>query len=118
MLRGVPRCGFLHVHSANPVSAGHCRTSGGQMRSTLHERGKIMTSASAARRELRAAARLCLPLAFLGSTFVTSSVAQQASAGSMQLTLEKAINLALKQNHSIRLRNLSVEQMQSKKDQA
>jgi outer membrane protein TolC len=77
-----------------------------------------MTSASAARRELRAAARLCLPLAFLGSTFVTSSVAQQASAGSMQLTLEQAINLALKQNHSIRLRNLSVEQMQRKKDQA
>jgi outer membrane protein TolC len=77
-----------------------------------------MTSASAARRELRAAARLCLPLAFLGSTFVTSSVAQQASAGSMQLTLEQAINLALKQNHSIHLRNLSVEQMQSKKDQA
>jgi outer membrane protein TolC len=77
-----------------------------------------MTSASAARRELRAAAKLCLPLAFLGSTFVTSSVAQQASAGSMQLTLEQAINLALKQNHSIHLRNLSVEQMQSKKDQA
>ena len=77
-----------------------------------------MTSASAARRELRAAARLCLPLAFLGLTFVTSSVAQQASAGSMQLTLEQAINLALKQNHSIHLRNLSVEQMQRKKDQA
>jgi outer membrane protein TolC len=54
----------------------------------------------------------------MGSTFVTSSVAQQASAGSMQLTLEQAINLALKQNHSIHLRNLSVEQMQSKKDQA
>jgi outer membrane protein TolC len=36
----------------------------------------------------------------------------------MQLTLEQAINLALKQNHSIHLRNLSVEQMQSKKDQA
>src|SRR3984885_8416851 len=77
-----------------------------------------MTSASAARRELRAAARLCLPLAFLGSTFVTSSVAQQASAGSMQLTLEQAINLALKQNHSIHLSSLSVDQMQNKKDEA
>jgi outer membrane protein TolC len=77
-----------------------------------------MTSVSAARRKLRAAATLCLPLAFLGLTFVTSSVAQQTSAGPMQLTLEQAINLALKQNHSIHLRNLSVEQMQSKKDQA
>jgi hypothetical protein len=77
-----------------------------------------MMSPSSAHRELRAAARLCLPLALMGSTFVTSSVAQQASAGSMQLTLEQAINLALKQNHSIHLRNLSVEHMQSKKDQA
>src|SRR5277367_1074012 len=77
-----------------------------------------MTSASAARRELRAAARLCLPLALLGSTFVATSVAQQSSANPMPLTLEQAINLALKQNHAIHLRNLSVEQMQSKKDQA
>ena len=77
-----------------------------------------MTSASSARRELRAAARLCLPLALLGTTFVASSVAQQPSTSPMQLTLEQAINLALKQNHSIRLRSLSVEQMQSKKDEA
>ena len=88
------------------------------MRSTLHERGQIMKSASAARRELRAAARLCLPLALLGSTFITTSVAQQSSANPMQLTLEQAINLALKQNHSVHLRSLSVEQMQSKKDEA
>src|SRR5258705_1663413 len=118
MLRGVPRAGFLHVQSANPVSAGHCCTSGGQMRSTLHERGHIMTSASAARRELRAAARLCLPLALLGLTFITTSVAEQSSANPMQLTLEQAINLALKQNHSVHLRSLSVEQMQTKKDEA
>ncbi len=77
-----------------------------------------MTSASSACRQLRAAARLCLPLALLGSTFVTSSVAQQPSASPMQLTLEQAINLALKQNHSIHLRSLSVDQMQSKKDEA
>ena len=87
------------------------------MRSALHERGQNMRSGSAARRELRAA-RLCLPLALLGSTFVTSSVAQQPSASPMRLTIEQAINLALKQNHSIRLRSLSVYQMQSKKDEA
>src|SRR6266436_9881390 len=88
------------------------------MRSTLNERGRIMTSASAARRELRAAARLCLPLALLGSAFTTTSVAQQSSANPMQLTLEQAIDLALRQNHSIHLRSLSVDQMQSKKDEA
>jgi outer membrane protein TolC len=88
------------------------------MRSTLHERGQIMTSAFSARRKLRAAARLCLPLALLSSTFVTTSVAQQSSANPMQLTLEQAINLALRQNHSVHLRSLSVEQMQSKKDEA
>ena len=88
------------------------------MRSTLHEKGRIMMSASSARRELRAAARLCLLLALLGSTFVTTSVAQQSSASPMQLTLKQAINLALKQNHSVRLRSLSIEQMQSKKDEA
>jgi outer membrane protein TolC len=87
------------------------------MKSTLQEREQQMASATAARRELRAA-RLYLSLALLGSTFVTTSVAQQSSSSPMQLTLEQAINLALKQNHSIHLRSLSVEQMQSKKDEA
>jgi outer membrane protein TolC len=36
----------------------------------------------------------------------------------MRLTLDQAIDLALKQNHSVRLRSLSVEQMESKKDEA
>ena len=36
----------------------------------------------------------------------------------MRLTLDQAVDLALKQNHSVRLRALSVEQMQSKKDEA
>jgi outer membrane protein TolC len=88
------------------------------MTSTLHGRGQIMTSASVARRKLRAAAMLCLPLALLGSTFIMTSVAQQSSANPMKLTLEQAVNLALKQNHSIHLRSLSVDQMQSKKDEA
>jgi outer membrane protein TolC len=77
-----------------------------------------MTSAAAASREIRAAVRLCLPLALLVSTFVATSVAQQSGANLMQLTLEQAINLALKKNHSVHLRSLSVDQMQSKKDEA
>ena len=88
------------------------------MKSTLHHRGQITTSAPAARRELRTTARLFLPLVLLGSTFVVTSVAQQPSTTPMHLTLDQAINLALKQNHSVRLRSLSVEQMQSKKDEA
>ena len=88
------------------------------MRSTLYERKGVMTSASAARREFRAAVTLCLPLAFLYSIFLASSAAQQPTASPLQLTLNQAISLALKQNHSVRLRELSVEQMQSKKDEA
>jgi outer membrane protein TolC len=77
-----------------------------------------MKSGSTERREIRAAVRVCLYLAFLGLTFVTTSVAQQSSATPMQLTLEQAINLALKHNHSVHLRSLSVDQMQSKKNEA
>lgn len=77
-----------------------------------------MKSGSVARQGLCAAVRLWLPFALLGSAFVTSAIAQQPSASPMQLTLEQAINLALKQNHSIHLRELSIEQMQSKKDEA
>jgi outer membrane protein TolC len=77
-----------------------------------------MASAPAPRRRLRAPVILCLPLALFGSTFITASVAQQSSPNPMHLTLEQAINLALKQNHSVHLRSLSVEQMQSKKDEA
>jgi outer membrane protein TolC len=113
-----PSWGFPSVQSANPVSAGHCRTGGDQMRSALHERTQIMTLASVARREFRAASSLCLPLALLWSTFISISLAQQSSANPIQLTLEQAINLALKQNHSVHLRGLSVEQMQSRKDEA
>jgi outer membrane protein TolC len=36
----------------------------------------------------------------------------------VHLTLDQAIDLALKQNHSIHLRSLSVDQMRSKKDEA
>ena len=88
------------------------------MRSTLYEKEGVMTSVPAARREFSVAVTLCLTLAFLGSIFLTSSVAQQPAASPLQLTLDQAINLALKQNHSVHLRELSVEQMQSKKDEA
>jgi outer membrane protein TolC len=88
------------------------------MKSTPHHREQITTSAPAARRELRTTARLFSPLILLGSAFVVNSVAQQPSITPMRLTLDQAINLALKQNHSVRLGSLSVEQMQSKKDEA
>jgi outer membrane protein TolC len=88
------------------------------MGSTLHGRGQIVTSGSATRRDLRVAVGLCLPLVLLGSIFIAASAAQQSSANPMRLTLEQAINLALKQNHSVHLRSLSVDRMQSKKDEA
>jgi outer membrane protein TolC len=67
---------------------------------------------------LGATVRLGLVLALLGSALISTSVAQTSSANPTQLTLELAINLALKQNRSIHLRSLSVEQTQIKKDEA
>lgn len=52
----------------------------------------------------------------LGLTFAQSSTAQQNTP--VHLTLDQAINLALKQNYSVRLRSLAVEDMRSKKDEA
>ena len=75
-------------------------------------------SASIAWSEPRVAAWLLLPLSLLGSTFATRTAAQQPAQTPMRLTLDQAIDLALKQNYSVRLRSLSVEQMQSKKDEA
>jgi len=88
------------------------------MRNTRHEGGQAVTSASVATREIRAAARRCLPLALLGLTLIPTAVAQQSSANPVRLTLEQAITLALRQNHSVHLRSLSVEQMESKNDEA
>jgi outer membrane protein TolC len=66
--------------------------------------------------KLRSAAWLLLPSTVLGLTSSQSAAAQQDVP--MHLTLDQAIDLALKQNHSIHLRSLSVDQMKSKKDQA
>jgi outer membrane protein TolC len=54
----------------------------------------------------------------MGLTLGMRAPAQQTSPAPMRLTLDQAIDLAVKQNHSVRLRSLSVEQMQSKKDEA
>jgi outer membrane protein TolC len=67
---------------------------------------------------LRSAGWLLFPLSLLGCAFCARVVAQQPTPTPMRLTLDQAIDLALKQNHSVRLRSLSVEQMQSKKDEA
>jgi outer membrane protein TolC len=88
------------------------------MRSALSQGRRVMVSAPSAHRGLRSVAWLCLPLSLLGSAFCTRVVAQQASPAPMRLTLEQAIDLAVKQNRSVRLRTLSVDEMQGKKDEA
>ena len=88
------------------------------MRSTLHKSGQVTMSTSIAQWKLRSVAWLFLPLSLLVSTFGTRAAAQQSAPAPMRLTLNQAIDLALKQNHSVRLRSLSVEEMQSKKDEA
>ena len=88
------------------------------MKLAFHKGTQIGLPAPAAQWELRSAIRLFLPLLLMSSTFHARAVAQQSAPAPMRLTLEQAINLALKQNRSVRLRSLSVEQMQSKKDEA
>src|ERR1700758_1459765 len=88
------------------------------MRNTLHEGRQDSMSATIAPRGLRSAAWLFLALSLLGWAFSARLVAQQSSPTAMRLTLDQAIDLAVKQNHSVRLSSLFVEQMQSKKDEA
>jgi outer membrane protein TolC len=88
------------------------------MRSALHQGRQVTMSDSIAQWWLRSAAWMFVPLSLLGWAFCTRAVAQQFTPAPMRLTLDDAIDLALKQNHSVRLRSLSVEQMQSKKDEA
>jgi outer membrane protein TolC len=52
----------------------------------------------------------------LGMTFGLPAAAQQSAP--VHLTLDQAIDLAVKQNRSIHLRSLSVDEMRSKKDEA
>ena len=64
------------------------------------------------------AAWLSMSLSVSISTCCTHVVAQQTSQNPMRLTLDQAIDLALKQNRSVQLRSLAVYEMQSKKDEA
>jgi outer membrane protein TolC len=65
-----------------------------------------------------ATAFFIFPIALSGMLLCAPATAQQPVASPMHLSLDQAIDLALKQNHSIHLRSLSVDQMQSKKDEA
>jgi outer membrane protein TolC len=88
------------------------------MKSALHQSGQVMMPACIAQWGLRSSAWLLLPLSLLASAFATRAEAQQPAQAPMRLTLDQAIDLALKQNHTVHLRSLSVEQVQSKKDEA
>ena len=87
------------------------------MRSTLHKGTPLMALAFLAQPLFRSSAGLLLLLSMLGWV-CERAIAQESSAVPTRLTLDQAIDLALKQNRSIRLRSLSIEQTQSQKDQA
>lgn len=74
-----------------------------------------MTSTNALSK-IRSAVWFLLPSTLLGLILGQGAIAQQTTP--VHLSLEEAIDLALKQNHSIRLRSLSVDEMRSKKDEA
>lgn len=60
--------------------------------------------------------RLLIPSALLGLALSWPAIAQQNA--SVHLTLDQAIDMALKQNRAVHLRSLSVDQLRSKKDEA
>jgi outer membrane protein TolC len=64
----------------------------------------------------RSVVRLLLAATLVGLPLNQDAMGQQNAP--MHLTLDQAIDLALKQNHSIHLRSLSVDQMRSKRDEA
>lgn len=66
--------------------------------------------------KVRAAVRLLLPSTLLSLMLSQSALPEQEAP--THLTLDQAIDLALKQNHSIHLRSLSVDEMRGKKDEA
>lgn len=74
-----------------------------------------MTSTNALSK-IRSAVWFLLPSTLLGLILGQGAIAQQTTP--VHLSLEEAIDLALKQNHSIHLRSLSVDEMRSKKDEA
>jgi outer membrane protein TolC len=89
------------------------------MRKAPSQEGHHRKSISGERkRPLGSAASLYLFQLVVSLSLIARAVAQQPLPTPMRLTLDQAIDLALKQNHSIRLRSLSVEKMQSMKDEA
>jgi len=64
----------------------------------------------------RLVVRLLLTASLIGLPLNQDAMGQQNAP--MHVTLDQAIDLALKHNHSIHLRSLSVDQMRSKKDEA
>lgn len=64
----------------------------------------------------RSVVQQLLSTIFLGLTLAQISTAQQNAP--IHLSLDQAIDLALKQNHSVRLRSLAIDDMRSKKDEA
>jgi outer membrane protein TolC len=80
-------------------------------------RRRQSTIASRIRRSKpRSVVRLLLTATLIGLPLSQGVMSQQNAP--VHLTLDQAIDLALKQNHSIHLRSLSVDQMQSRKDEA
>ena len=88
------------------------------MRMTLHKDKQFVLSTSIAQWWIPAAVWMFLPVSLLNWAVCPRARAQQSPPPPIRLTLDQAIDLALKQNHSVRLGSLQIEQMQSKKDEA
>jgi outer membrane protein TolC len=107
----LPRDHGPYVQSADAMSADH-RIERGQMSIRPHPRRQIMMATL-----IRLSKSAFAVWFLLTATLVDQDAMGQQNAP-MHLTLDQAIDLAVKQNQSIHLRSLSVDQMRSKKDVA
>lgn len=80
------------------------------------KRGPHSMTSRRTRWKHRPTVRQLLSPFFFGLALVQFPMAQQNSP--IHLSLDQAIDLALKQNHSVHLRSLAVDDMRSKKDEA
>src|SRR6201996_7875986 len=106
----------IYVSSVDAISPGHRIECGDEMSIGPNQRGRSTITTLIRPSKLRALLWLLFTVTLVGLPSNQNAMGQQNAP--MHLTLDQAMDIALKQNHSIHLRSLSVDEMRSKKDEA
>ena len=105
----------IYVSSVGAISPGYRIECGDEMSIGPKQRGQSTIATLIRPSKLRALLWLLFTVTLVGLPSNQNAMGQQNAP--MHLTLDQAMDIALKQNHSIHLRSLSVDQMRSKKDE-